>query len=77
MQEMRNAENNNSYSVGPMSSCNQSCADSALPSIWNSFLKVKVKSQHYNGQSAILIYMSDVTNKVRAKLQKMQIREKW
>lgn len=42
----------------------------------NQFFKIKVRKQGYQGQSAYAIYFNDATNKVKAKIQKMQIREK-
>lgn len=40
------------------------------------FFRIKVKPQLYNSSEAIAIFVSDSTNKVHAKFQKIQMREK-
>lgn len=43
----------------------------------NQFFKIRVKQLNYNGQPAISVHVTNVTKKVRSKLQKIQYREKW
>lgn len=40
------------------------------------FLRIKVKQHLHRGQQALLIHVTDVSNKVKTKLQKIQAREK-
>lgn len=43
----------------------------------NHFYKIRVKQLNFRGWPAVSIYATDVTNKVRSKLQKIEYREKW